>query len=299
MTTLAIIIALAAEHFLPEQENYRRFDWFRSYREWVKEQSWGAAVSEGAVGIIALLIPPLLVVGLLQSLLQGVLGGVLELLFGMVILLYSLGPRNLDRQITEFIDAWDSGDEEKARTMVSDLATDESTQGDAYGRGLARAILAHACYRIFGVLFWFILLGPIGALLYRLSHMLRSVSAEQANNDDQEFSTDLNRLLEILNWLPARVTAATFAIAGNFQEAIVGWRGDEELEPEGAFEKSADEILADTGLGAAGLESSHEDEGLEEHVPSHAAEVALALVWRSMVAWVGLLILVSIAGWVS
>ena len=294
MTTLAIILALAAERFLLEQENYRRYSWFSSYLEWIREQRWGAAISEGAIGVITLLIPPLLIVGLLQALLDGVLGGTLELLFGVAILLYSLGPRNLDQQVTEFIDAWDSGNEEKAKTIVTDLATEDAPQRSGYGKNLARAILEHACYRIFGVLFWFIVLGPIGALLYRLSHKLHSISSEQANND-RELSIDLNRLLEILNWLPARVTAATYAVAGNFQAAIIGWRGEDETE----LEKSAAEILADTGFGAAGLGSTHEDEGLEDHVPSHAAEVALALVWRSMIAWVSLLVLTNISSLLS
>ncbi len=298
MTTLAIILALAAERFLLEQENYRRFSWFSGYLEWLREQRWGQAVSEGAVGVIALLLPPLLIVGLLQVLLDGMLGGVPELLFGIAILLYSLGPRDLDQQVTEFIDTWDRGGEEQAKTIVSDLVTDKASQGSGYGRNLARAILEHACYRIFGVLFWFIILGPIGALLYRLSHKLESLSTEQTAND-QEFSTDLNRLLEILDWLPARATAATYAIAGNFQEAIIGWRGDNEAERDAPLEKSAGEILANTGLGAAGLGTSHEDDDLEDHVPSHAAEVALALVWRSMVAWVGLLILISASSWLS
>ncbi len=298
MTTLAIILALAAEHFLLEQESYRRFSWFNGYLEWIREQRWGASISEGAIGVIALLVPPLLIVGLLQALLEGMLGGTLELLFGVAILLYSLGPRNLDRQVTEFIDTWDSGNEENAKSIVSDLVPEEATHGSGYGRDLARAILEHACYRIFGVLFWFIILGPIGALLYRLCHKLESLSSKQAEND-LEFSTDLNRLLEILNWLPARATAATYAIAGNFQEAIIGWRGDDEVGPDGLFEKSAGEILADTGLGAAGLETSHEDDGLEDHVPSHSTEVALALVWRSMLAWAGLLILVSVTGWIG
>jgi membrane protein required for beta-lactamase induction len=297
MTTLAIILALAAERFLLEQENYRRYSWFSGYREWIQEQSWGPSVSEGSVGVIALLLPPLLIVGLLQALLEGMLGGTLELLFGIAILLYSLGPRDLDRQITEFIDHWDSGDEENAKAVVSDLLPPETSQ-DGYGTRLARAIMEHACYRIFGVLFWFILLGPIGALLYRLSQQLHTISTEQDNNDP-EFSNDLNRLLEILNWLPARATAITFAIAGNFQEAIVGWRGSEEMESEDAPAKSAGEILADTGLGAVGLKSFADEEEQEEYVPSHAAEVALALVWRTIAAWAGLLILSSISGWLG
>ncbi len=298
MVILSVILALIAERFLLDQETYRHSGWFKKYLNWCHRQSLGEWINSGTAGVIGSLLPPLAAVALIQALLHHVLGGVLEFLFATGVLLYCLGPRNLDRQVEDFVDAWDEGDQDKASEIVQDLVADDppGSQQD-FTRTVTDGILKQACYRIFGILFWFMVLGPLGALLYRLSRDLHTGVAVDME-PDKEFLNSVRRLLEILNWLPARITAASYALAGNFQEAIIGWRGKNELEreEESAF-ASADQVLILSGRGALGLE--HAPEAQTTDAPSHHAEAALGLIWRSLTIWVALPAITVFTFWIG
>jgi membrane protein required for beta-lactamase induction len=278
MALISIILALVAERFLLQQERYQQDGWFHSYMGWLQRSSLGEWLHGGTVGVIGLLLPPLLATALVQLLLQDLWGGILEFLFATAILLYALGPKNLDRQIEEFIDAWDEDEESRAREIADDLIADQpSATEPELSRAIVSGILQQACYRIFSVLFWFMLLGPLGALLYRLSRMLYNGGAEEID-PDEEFLGSIQRLLDILDWLPARITAASFALAGNLQDAILGWRGSE--QPAGA-----DDVLLGSGRGALGLEHLWQEDESGESPPS-VAEAALGLIWRALAFWV-------------
>jgi membrane protein required for beta-lactamase induction len=295
---ISIILALVAERFLLEQERYRQDGWFGRYMAWLRRRSLGEWINSGVGGVIGVLSLPVLAVVLIQMSLQGLLGGVLEFLFVTAVLLYSLGPKNLDRQVEKFVDAWDDGEETQAREIAEDFITDHpSSSEQEIGWAVAGGILKQACYRIFSVLFWFIVLGPLGALLYRLSRALQS-GAAAAIDPDEEFLDAVQRLLAILDWAPARVAAASYALAGNFQDAVLGWRGEEELKEDQEYTLNADDVLLRSGRGALGLEYLwQEEEALES--PSSVAEAALGLVWRALVFWVLLPTIVVFVYWLS
>jgi membrane protein required for beta-lactamase induction len=296
---ISIILALVAERFLLEQERYRQDGWFSRYVTWLQKQSLGEWMNSGIGGVVGLLLPPVLAIALIQLLLHGLLGGILEFLFATAVLLYSLGPRNLDRQVEEFVDAWDDAEEARARDVAQDLVADDLTLSEQdLSQAVTDGILKQACYRIFSVLFWFILLGPLGALLYRLSRALLTGAAAKID-PDEEFRDGVQQLLGILDWLPARITAASYALAGNFQDAVLGWRSDEGLDDDEEFAADADDILVRSGRGALGLEQSWQDEEAAEESPSSAAEAALGLVWRALTIWIVLPTIVVFVYWLS
>lgn len=294
MTLIAILLALVAERFLLEQESFRRFDWFAGYLTWLRRQSWGEWLSDGVTGIIAVLFPPLLAIGLLQWTLCGLLFGIPGLVLATALLIYCLGPKDLDRQVSDFVAAWDAGEEQEARTIVADLVPEEASD---YGQELARGIVGQACNRIFAVPFWFILLGPLGALFYRLAHNLQSITAED-EEFDPEFHTGLQRLSEILNWVPARLAAAGYALAGDFHDAIMAWRGVESSEPDSeTADHNSATLVAAVGVAALGMETLAREEPQPEHLPVHLAQSALGLVWRSVLIWLAVLILITVSLW--
>jgi membrane protein required for beta-lactamase induction len=285
MAMISILLALAVERFLLEQERFHQDGWFDRYTSWLRKQSIGDWVNSGTVGVIGLLFPPLLLTVLIQLLLHDRLGGVLEFLFATAVLVYSLGPKNLDRQVENFVDAWDDGEETRAREIADDLITNTSSSSEQeLSRAIAGGILQQACYRIFSVLFWFMVLGPLGALLYRLSRALQSGSAA-AIDPDEEFLGSVSRLLEILDWVPARISAACYALAGNFQDAVLDWRGDETLNEDERSTLDSDDILLRSGRGALGLQPLWREEEMAES-PASVAENTLGLVWRSLAIWV-------------
>ncbi|MCP4126108.1 MAG: regulatory signaling modulator protein AmpE [Gammaproteobacteria bacterium] len=297
MTFIIIALCLFAERLLLDQENYRQPDWFRRYITWSQQLPWGEWMSESVAGILAILAPLLLAVGLLQAMFDNIMGGIPELLFASAVLLFCLGPRDLHHQVHNFIDAWDEEDEEKARLAGSEFCNDSVAQShSSYATAIANGILQQAYIRTFSVIFWFIILGPIGAVLYRSCHTLKQ-TLPGINDLGIEFKGGVNRLLEILDWLPARITAFTYALSGNFHDATHEWWNFHDSGDQ-AGSRTAAQILARAGSGALGIDDDHADE--EDPLnPSIAGEMALAMVLRSITIWIGLLAVITITSWVS
>ncbi len=296
MTFLIIALSLFAEHLLLEQEEYRQPHWFHSYTLWSQQQPWGEWISHSAAGSILILAPLLLVVGLLQILFHHTLGGIPGFLFATLILLFCLGPRNLQRQVQAFIDAWDAGEEEEATRISSEFINPLSLQTQtSYGHAVASAILKQAYIRTFSVIFWFIILGPFGAVLYRACSTLKH-SQSGPDNPGEDFGSGVERLLEILDWIPARLTAFSYALSGNFPAATDRWwNSDATGNTRGG---SADDILERAGSGALGLDRATEDDD-EMLNPDITGDMAMAMVLRSLTIWLGLLALVTVSSWLS
>jgi len=297
MTFIIIALCLFAERLLLEQESYRQPDWFRRYTAWSQQLPWGEWMSESVAGILVILTPLLLAVALLQAMFDDTMGGVLELLFAALVLLFSLGPRDLYRQAHNFIDAWDGEDEDKARLISDEFTTDSIVQTQSsYTNSIANGILQQAYIRSFSVIFWFIILGPVGAVLYRACHTLKQ-TLPGLNDLGPDFKGGINRLLEILDWVPARITAFTYALSGNFHDATHGWWGSYGSKGSDTSTDAA-QILARAGNGALGLEKSltNDEDAIS---PAEAAEMALAMVLRSITIWIGILALVTITSWLS
>ncbi len=296
MTFLIIALSLFAEHLLLEQEEYRQPDWFRHYALWSQQQPWGEWISQSAAGIILILAPLLLVVGLLQTMFNAILGGIPEFLFATLVLIFCLGPRDLQRQVRNFIDAWDAGEEEEARRIGSNFTNPASAQTESgYGVNVACGILKQAYIRTFSVIFWFIILGPLGAVLYRSCFTLKHYLPE-LDNPGEGFGRGIDRLLEILDWVPARITAFTYALSGNFPAATDRWWNAD--APGSARGRSAEDILERAGSGALGLDSAT-DEDDEMLNPDITGDMAMALVLRSLTIWLGLLALITVSSWLS
>ncbi len=297
MTFIIIALCLFAERLLLEQESYRQPDWFRRYITWSQQLPWGEWMSESVAGILAILAPLLLAVGLLHGMFDDIMGGIPELLFASTVLLFCLGPRDLHRQANNFIDTWDEGDEDKARLIGSEFCNDTAAQShSSYATTIANGILQQAYIRTFSVIFWFIILGPIGAVLYRSCHTLKQ-TLPGINDLGTEFRGGVDRLLEILDWLPARITAFTYALSGNFHDATHEWWNSPDHKDQ-TDNRSAAQIMARAGNGALGIDDDHLDED-DPLNPSIAGEMALAMVLRSIAIWIGLLALVTITSWLS
>ena len=159
---------------------------------------------------------------------------------------------------------------------------------------MTEAILEQANNRIFAVIFWFIVLGPFGALLYRLASVLPKL---KTSHTDMDFFIATRQLLAILDWLPARLTAFSYAVAGSFEDALFGWRSYHESRFD-EFSNNASGILICTGTGALRLSSLLDDKFELSGSYQYLVEAAMGLVWRSLVVWLALLGLFTFAGWI-
>lgn len=291
---MIIVICLIAERFLLEHQHLRQFAWFERYSQWLTQKESSPWLSRGVLNLLALLLPPLLITGILQQLLAHALFGLPGILFAGLVLLYSLGPVDLDSQTDAYTKAVESDDDETLRTIARQIIDDEPpTSEPALSQAVSEGILYQANIRIFGVLFWFLLLGPLGALLYRIAS--RAPLLEQANRDI-DFYLKAKQLVTILDWLPARVTAVCYAIAGSFEDALYGWRSYQESRFDEFADSNAGTLIC-TGSGAMRLTTLLEEANEELQDYSHLPQAAMALVWRSLVVWlifVGLLTLTGL-----
>ncbi|MET0067642.1 MAG: regulatory signaling modulator protein AmpE [Candidatus Thiodiazotropha sp.] len=293
MTFTIVLICLIAERFMLDALAWRNDRWFFRYTLWYQAQSLPNGLQRGSLGLVTLLLPPLLAVALVQQILDGALWGFLDVAFALAVLLAALGPEDLDQQINRYVDAREQDDDEAATEVARHLIEDEPpTSEPARSQAVAESALQLANRRIFAVLFWFILLGPLGAALYRLASWL-----PRSDQSAQSIDYRLNalQLVYILDWLPARVTAFCYAVAGSFEDALYGWRSFQEQRYK-EFSDANSGILVCTGSGAMRLSTLLDETQSGAQVYAYLPKAAMALIWRSLIVFMAMLAFASLSG---
>ena len=121
--------------------------------------------------LVALLVAP---VALVSGALQGELLQIPYFLFAVLVLLFSLGPRDLDDEVEDYGDALQSGDAAPSGAWPRSCWKGcRQTCRQIGTEAVERAIYVQANNRIFGVVFWFLLVGPTGAWAFRVLDLLR------------------------------------------------------------------------------------------------------------------------------
>lgn len=177
---------------------------------------------------------------------------------------------------------------------------------DAYGapelsRLAIENTLVRAHYGLFAPIFWFVLLGPAGTVLYRLSQ-----SVDQAwEGQDAAFNRIAHRIFYWLDWLPARFTATSFAVVGDFEDALYCWRTQAS-----AWKDEAQGIMLASGAGALGVRLGEPlpGRGILEYRPElglgDAADAdylmsTIGLAWRVLVLMLALVLLMTFGKWLG
>lgn len=291
MTLIAIFFSLVLERAIESLRSYRRFEWFDSWtaktRKWCKTRSLG-----GPLTVLAVISPPVVMVGLLNLALYNVLGGFFSLILNVVILVLCLGPQDLDEQVTHVLDALDEGDEADIRQAVEPLLEAEMPKDKAQlQQRLVETILLQANERVFALLFSFLLLGPLGAVLYRLSCHMKA-HAGQGN-----YAKAAHRLHDLLAFVPAHLSALGYAMAGSFVDAIHAWRMHF-AEWKTDWQTSVSGAALAGGFGA--LQYNPADataqQGVEYDSIHAQVKSTLGLVWRTLVIWVVLVAIFTLFG---
>ena len=294
-TLLAVIVALAIGHLAPDiAAGLRRYDWFAGWLRWLNAQFPEGSFWRGRYGIALALVLPLLVVGLLQVALDKPVWGFVGLLFDIAVLFYCWGPRDLDLDVAAVLDAPDAvaRRNEAARLgLVGDAAKLD-------GPALVEAVFRNALRRWFGVLFWFCVLGPFGALLYRASVLAAECDDSQLA---QETASGAKAWLAILEWPVSQLATLALALVGNFDSVMGAWR------EEGAFGLHGG-LLGTAARASVRSEIAEEvADYTESGVPASTALAeafgelpelrdAMSMVWRILVLWLAVIALFVIAG---
>jgi len=168
---------------------------------------------------------------------------------------------------------------------------------------LTEAVLVQANERLFSVLFWFLVFGPAGALAYRISWYLSEHPLDPGSiePEDDDIDAASYRLFGILSWVPARISAAGYALAGHFEDAISGW-SERGVGSQYDFCKSNRTVLGKAGMGALHISRYEntietEDELIDKMVNADAVKAARALVLKTLLLGCTIVALVTLTGW--
>lgn len=295
MTLAAVVVALALGHVAQGlAAAVRRHGWFDDWLRWLGAKSRADGAWRGRWGIALALSPPLLAVGLLQWALDAMLYGALGLLFGIGVLFYCWGPRDLDLDVDAIVDAPDAATRSAAIARLSPNGADMPT--------LVVAVFHAARRRWFGVLFWFLVAGASGAVLYRLAALAAEDDAALLPADN---ASGAKRLLAWLDWPVSQLMALFMALVGDFDTVFSAWKqnGGAGFDADADFLGAAGRASVRTELADDAQDYADAGESASEIArdlgPMAELRDAMSLVWRTLVAWLAVIALFVIAGWVS
>jgi AmpE protein len=285
MTLISALLGIAADRLWSHLHEFRRYDRFLRYVDWMRARFSGATWDHLG-GLMVVLVPVWLLVGGLQLWIHDWAFGLVGLLYYVVVFVYCLGPRDLAVDVDTWCEVSDSSDSALRQRAAGRLLRGEQAPEAAAesAQRISRAVLIESGDRMFAVLFWFVLLGPLGAVMYRSAAVLYFQRAEQG-----AFGESIAWLYAVLLWPPARLAALGFALSGHFDSALEGWREAHQDQPRGA--SGSERVLMQTGAGALALdERSYEDS-------TAPVRAAMRLVWRALTVWLVVLSLLVLAGW--
>ncbi|AUD78308.1 transcriptional regulator [Kangiella profundi] len=217
MALLSLIIALLFERYFhtgssEEREKFSNAGWFVSYQKRLAdsfgEQSWFKGWLAEA---ILILLPVLLIFLLFESLEDGFLSSLFSVALAVVILVHCLGPESPRKSLRGYFSDIANDDEQGAYEHAANFAGKEADDWEQTQRMVSEAIFTETQRRYAAVVIWFVLLGPAGALLYRL------LDWYLANNPEGALSAPLKT---VMDWVAGRISALAYLLAGDMASGV-------------------------------------------------------------------------------
>jgi membrane protein required for beta-lactamase induction len=282
MTLIAVLLALALEHFFGALDQVRTYRWFDAWHAALERRFTGSAWWDGPAGLMLAVVPPLVLLLIVAHLLAKI-SIILVFLLTTAVLIHSLGP-DFNTRIGRSLGGLEAGDDTALRAEEAALPA-AATAEDREGERGARAFLLRAHEDLFGVLFWFIVLGMVGALLFCLARHLRARLAGIHGGH----AAAVERLYLVLSWPSARLFALGMALAGSLVDAMEAWRSVERTDL-----AVTEELIGSVGMGALNLSASGDDAADPRIV---CLEETRALINRTLIIWLTVLGLMTLRGW--
>ncbi len=285
MTLIILLCGLGLEYFLGVLDDIRQLTWFSRYSDWLENKLVQSKYWNSAGGVILTLTGPLFIMLLIDCGLKNLFFP-LSYIFALAILLNSIGPKFLNETLNAYVTALDNDDDAQARQLAAELCTSTTAPDPVKDeQEILASILVQANQSLYAVIFWFIVLGPFGAMLYRLSAILKTKHQDIHGS----YADSARHLNNIMNWPSTRLFALGNALAGNMIDALEDWEKNEDS----SFTAN-EAVLTASGLGA--LQYYPESDRVDNEDKSYWIRTTQALINRTLIIWLTILGLMTIGG---
>lgn len=298
LTLVTILLAILLDRLVPDRGSLKIWE---SYSDWAEsiEHRFNAGTRVQGVSAVFLATVPVSIGIFLAWYLLGQISGLLEFVFNVGLLYLCLDLYRISSVTEGVAGALENNDLAAAQTTLQKLTGKESVEQSEAGiaHATVEAVLKQTNTLVSSPLFWFLLLGPVGAALQRMVAVQDRLWGHRTERF-AEFGWAAARLDDLLNWIPARLTALSYAIMGSFEDALHCWR-----RRAGMWSDINSGPLLASGLGAMHLESCEETEQEDVYGNRLVAPAILpdaghvrrvvALVWRVLLFWLVVAILMA------
>jgi adenosylcobinamide-phosphate synthase len=302
MSFISILLALLIEQARPLAQINPVHNLVRNWVRWVMRNFDAGKPHHGWLVWSLSVLVPALVVFAVHWLLVWSIGWAVAVLWSVAVLYATLGFRQFSHHFTAIRDALHAGNEEQARELLAKWMRMDAT---ALPRSeIVRHVIEHSILsahrHVFGVFAWYSLLaalglGPAGAVFYRVAEYVNTVSNRPASPLSQPVSPSMQANSTqgwmAIDWLPARITALSFAFVGSFEEAVDNWR-----QYAASFPGDNDGVVLAATAGAVNVKlGPQERESVGQTPEPMHLRAVVGLVWRTVVMWMVFLALLSLA----
>ncbi len=331
MTLFALITALLLEQVQPLSSRKHLSVLLSGYVNVFRQRFDAGQQRHGMIAWFLAMLPLIAGAILLYQFLYG-LSPILAWAFNVLVLYLTMGFRQFSHYFTDIHQALRDERLDEARRLLSawlGIPFQEFNSEEVARLSIEQALIASHRY-VFGVIVWFVLFGSVGlggasgALLYRLGQYLRwnmrdefqeglPVHTDHAQPEalaegdwgNGEFGSFARVAFYYLDWLPVRLTALTFAIVGNFEDTIYCWRNQA-----ASWNEQETGILLSSGAGAlgvclgmpilrGGILQERPEIGIGDDADPGFMQSTVGLVWRSVVFWLVLLMLLTFSNFLG
>jgi adenosylcobinamide-phosphate synthase len=319
MTFFSILCALLIEQLKPLRADNQVYGGIKTLAMRIEGWFNAGEPKNGRMGWILMMLVLVLPVAIIYWVLEYYGLVFLAFAWNVLVVYLTLGFRHYSHYFTSIQLALNQGDEATARALLAEWTRLDTVGMDAQeiARIAVEKSLITTHRSVFGVFFWFLMPGgPACAVLYRVSEYLARAWNEPEHMRNEAFGQFAARAFYWIDWIPVRLTAVAFAVVGNFEDAIYAWRN--------FANRWADEsrgIILAAGGGAMGVRLGTPQENAPQLLPADAATVDLSdveadvlpgeepslralqstvgLVWRALILWMILLLLLSSVVWLG
>jgi AmpE protein len=293
MTIIAILLAFALCHFIRELGRIRKNRWLTTWVGFANDAFGKLPGWSDVLGFLVIIAVPLIVLLLINQVLHAALGTTGSFLLALLVLVYSFGPRDLDTDVAEVLEA---SDEQKRTEALEILIDGPVPDSDSACRVAAvEGVFQQALRRWFGVIFWFAVLGIVGALLYRMVDWLDSEEPKVSDDQRGRFV----RLQQIMDWPAAQLMTLSLAIATDFDSVFKAWKRYHDVQGHGLFEGDNGFLLASARSVVLSGHAARDGYADQLEGPMVGLQQAMDLVWRMLGVWLTVLALLLLVGVVA